>query len=55
MNKTEKRQTIALDSADIIKLREYYEPVYIQKSDILYEIFISQKTQIIITHPTGNR
>ena len=55
MNKTEKRKTIALDSADIIKLREYYEPVYIQKSDILYEIFISQKTQIIITHPTGNR
>lgn len=55
MNKTEKRKTITLDRADIKRLREYYEPAYIQKSDILYEIFISQKTQIIITHPIGNR
>lgn len=55
MNKTEKRKTITLDPADIKRLREYYEPVYIQKSDILQEIFISQKTQIIITHPTRNR
>ena len=35
MNKTEKRKTITLDPADIKRLREYYEPVYIQKSDIL--------------------